>query len=293
MDVLGQRELMNRISYPIEENPKSRLGKLIGKGQCSEVYVWEDSKVCKLFYDFMSQSNLEREYSAGLAALSAGLPVAGAYGIVQIENRFGIIFDRLDGKDIETKFRLRPWKLKIYMKEFTELQNKMHAVSAPYGLFSQHEQLEEWISRSTPVSKQIRDTAVKELRGLPEGYQLCHGDFHFQNVLLSTNGLSIIDWQTGNAGHPLADVAATEIIQLVPINPAILFHVVLPLHRKRAALYRQSYKQMSWFNEEEYRIRFFIATVARIGNVLHNRLAVRLLLKTVDSLYNKILKPTA
>ena len=145
---------------------------------------------------------------------------------------------------------------------------------------------ENWINRSTALPKRLRDAAVKALGQLPEGRQLCHGDYHFGNVILNDNGPAVIDWQTGNAGNPLGDIAATEILNLVPIVPSMLFHIVLPLCKKRAALYRQYCQKLSWFNEEEYRIRLFVATAARIGNVLHNRNAVRHLVKIVETQYN-------
>lgn len=277
---------MNRTNIDIREVRKSKLGKKLGQGRCSEVFNWENSRVCKLFHDFISPLNFEFEFNACIAAMSGGIPVPVVYGAVQIENRLGIIFDRIEGRDMDIELRSRFWRLKNYMNIFVDLQNRIHEVVAPNNLISQHELLEEWINRSTPLPKRLRDAAVKALGRLPEGRQLCHGDYHFGNVILNDNGPAVIDWQTGNAGSPLGDIAATEILLLVPIVPSMLFHIVLPTGKKRAALYRQYCQKLSWFNEEEYRIRLFVAAVARIGNVLHNRNAVRHLVKIVETQYN-------
>jgi len=277
---------MNRTNIDIREVRKSKLGKLVGQGQCSQVFIWENSRVCKLFQDSIPPSNFEHEYNASIAAMSAGIPVPVVHGAVRIGNRLGIIFDRIEGRDMDIESISRLWKLKYYTKVFVELQNRIHKVSAPNNMVSQHELLEDWINRSIPLPKGLRDDAIKALGLLPEGHQLCHGDYHFGNVILSRNGPAVIDWQTGNAGNPLGDIAATEILLLVPLVPAMLFHILLPYTKKRAALYRQYCQKLPWFNEEEYRIRLFVTAAARIGNVLHNRNAVRQYLKIVESQYN-------
>jgi len=277
---------MNRMNIDIREVRKSKLGKLVGQGQCSQVFIWENSRVCKLFHGSIPPSNFEHEYNVSIAAMSAGIPVPVVHGAVRIGNRLGIIFDRIEGRDMDIESISRLWKLRYYTKIFVELQNRIHKVLAPNNMISQHELLEDWINRSTPLPKRLRNDAIKALGQLPEGHQLCHGDYHFGNVILSRNGPTIIDWQTGNAGNPLGDIARTEILLLVPIVPSMLFHIFLPYTKRRAALYRQYCQKLPWFNEEEYRIRLFVTAAARIGNVLHNRNAVRHLVRIVESQYN-------
>ncbi len=278
--------MMNNKNINITEFPKSELGKRVGQGQCSQVFIWGNSRVCKLFYDYIPPSDFEQEYNVSIAAMSAGVPVPVVHEAVRIKNRLGIIFDRVEGKDMDNESLSHIWKLKYFMKVFIELQNRFHKVLAPNNLISQNELLEEWISHSIPLPKRLRYAAVKKLKQLPEGGQLCHGDYHPGNVILNDKGAAIIDWQTGNSGSPLGDMAATEILLLVPIVPLMLFHIALPFCRKRAALYRQYCQKLPCFNEEEYRIRLFVAAAARIGNVLQSRIAVQHLLKLVESLYN-------
>jgi len=193
---------MNKINIEIVQAPESKLGKQIGRGQCSQIFTWENSRVCKLFYEFMSPFNFENEYNVSVAAMSADIPVPAVHGAVQVGSRYGIIFDRIGGRnlDIETIFHF--WKLEDYMKIFSTLQNQIHSVPAPDNLRCQHDVLEEWIGRPTPLSRRQRDAAASALKGLPEGRQLCHGDYHLGNVIQSQNGPSVIDWQTGYAGNP-------------------------------------------------------------------------------------------
>lgn len=44
---------------------------------------------------------------------------------------------------------------------------------------------------------------------MPDGNQLCHGDFWGGNILMSPRGEVIIDWNRACYGNPLADLART------------------------------------------------------------------------------------
>ncbi|TMA37195.1 MAG: aminoglycoside phosphotransferase family protein, partial [Deltaproteobacteria bacterium] len=43
------------------------------------------------------------------------------------------------------------------------------------------------------------------LETLPDGDQLCHGDMHPGNIMLSRRGPMVIDWTNARRGHPAAD----------------------------------------------------------------------------------------
>ena len=58
------------------------------------------------------------------------------------------------------------------------------------------------------MQKQQTDQTIQ----LPDGDQLCHGDFHPANVLATPQGEVIIDWIDATRGNPLADLARSSII---------------------------------------------------------------------------------
>ena len=47
---------------------------------------------------------------------------------------------------------------------------------------------------------------------MPAGDQLCHGDFHPGNIMVTDRGPVIIDWMTASRGTGCGDVARTAII---------------------------------------------------------------------------------
>ncbi len=47
---------------------------------------------------------------------------------------------------------------------------------------------------------------------MPDGNQLCHGDFHPGNIIVTHRGPVIIDWMTASKGVACGDVARASII---------------------------------------------------------------------------------
>jgi aminoglycoside phosphotransferase (APT) family kinase protein len=58
------------------------------------------------------------------------------------------------------------------------------------------------------------------LSSLPDGQNVCHGDFHPGNVLLTDQGPVVIDWMTACSGSPWADVARSSLILQVGAKAA-------------------------------------------------------------------------
>ncbi len=70
-----------------------------------------------------------------------------------------------------------------------------------------HEQI-----MAAPLLTEVEKHKIAHLlNDLPDGHQLCHGDFHPDNLLIGKN-IWIIDWMTGTAGDPACDVARTVIL---------------------------------------------------------------------------------
>jgi aminoglycoside phosphotransferase (APT) family kinase protein len=97
------------------------------------------------------------------------------------------------------------------LRVFTDLHLAIHTQSVT-GLPSQREQLTRLITEATAAPGAIRARALEWLDQLPDGNALCHGDYHPDNVLMTRRGPVIIDWGSASSGHPLADVARTELL---------------------------------------------------------------------------------
>ncbi len=212
---------------------------LIGKGRLAEVYAWGDTQVLKLFAVGRDTAAVEAEARVSQIVHDAGVAAPGTHGVVEIDGRLGIIFDRIFGMPMLVLLSAKPWKLIAYGRMLAELQASVHQCSVEH-LPSQHEQLELLIARAELPDTQ-RELALRRLHALPEGTSICHGDFHPDNVLIDGANATIIDWTTACVGNPLADFARTLLILQLgapPVGASLWSRVMISMGR---VLFQKAY----------------------------------------------------
>ena len=186
-------------------------GLRIARGRTAEVFLWENSQILKLFLEGFPARLAEYEARVTGAAHDAGLPVPAVEGVVEIDGRTGIVFERVDGTTIDGPQLAVPWTLVRYARMCAELHAAVHSCELP-GAISQRERLEEVIRQAPGLPTDTREAVLNALQQLPDGNVLCHNDFHPGNVMMSSRGPIIIDWMTATRGNPLADVARTSLV---------------------------------------------------------------------------------
>jgi uncharacterized protein (TIGR02172 family) len=217
------------------------LQTLIGRGLTSEVYAWGDGLVVKLYPSWRAVSDIERECAVARAVHAAGMPVPAVHGMVEVEGRRGVVFERVEGTSMLKHVEKRPWTLFRAARQLAELHAQLHRCPAPPELPSQRRQLESWIDAATDCSESERQAARLCLRQLPDGNALCHGDFHPENILLTARGPMIIDWSSGTRGHPLADVGFTSLLFRKANLPADTLGAVRLLFKVSRRLLHRAY----------------------------------------------------
>jgi aminoglycoside phosphotransferase (APT) family kinase protein len=107
------------------------------------------------------------------------------------------------------------------------------------GLPSYKDRLRYDIGEASLLPDELRQKVLALLDQLPDGQNLCHGDFHPANVFLTKNGPVAIDWMTACYGSPSADVARTSLI--LSIGAKAAGRQVNPLIRAAIQLYHRTY----------------------------------------------------
>ena len=192
-------------------------GSRIAEGRTAEVFAWGDSQILKLFRSWCPASLAEQEANAAQAVQRTGLSVPSVAGLIEVDGRPGIVFERITGSSMFREFPSRPWKLIHYARLLAELHTSMHTHQVS-GLPSLRQRLERRI-RSVTLSTRIKDATLSALDRLPDGHALCHGDFHPGNILMTSRGPVIVDWLDAAQGNPLADVARTSLLARVAELP--------------------------------------------------------------------------
>ena len=199
-------------------------GPFIAGSFTAEVFAWDENQVLKLFRNteharwVLGSSPAEEESRNTRAARETGLDVPKVNGMVEVDGRQGIVFERIEGPSIRDRIRARPWTLLNLARRLADVHSAVHT-HVVSGLPSQRLLLERRIQAAAlPVG--AKEVALSALGELPDDNVLCHGDFQPKNVLMSSHGPVLIDWMRATQGNPLADVAHTLVsLLLSPARP--------------------------------------------------------------------------
>ncbi len=159
-------------------------GALVGSGRSADVYEYGPGEVLRRYRD---PRDTEREVAGMELARRHGFPVAEARALSETE----IVMQRLQGPTMLDELGRRPWLLARQAALLASLHRRLHAIEAP-----------EWLP--APAG---------------EGTQLLHLDLHPDNVILTPEGASVIDWPNVARGPGAGDVAYTWIILSTAAEP--------------------------------------------------------------------------
>jgi len=221
----------------------AELGSPIASGRTADIFAWGDGQILKLYRRWVPDHDADHEAAMTTAVRRLGLPVPHCFGPVAVEDRRGIIFERVVGTPLLDTLLTAPQRAEAVARTLGTLQAQMHALHAA-GLPSLHQRLHDRIEQAEPLAPRWQAAARQRLRGLPAGNSVCHGDFHPANVIATSAGPVIIDWVDVAAGNPLADVARTVMLMRYAAPPAdaTAWHVSDALRSALVAAYLAAYR---------------------------------------------------
>ncbi len=190
-------------------------GKQIGIGRTAEIFQWGEDKVVKLYMDWCSKTWIGHEEEMTRSCYEAGLPAPQTFGLTDIDDRKGLIMERVDGitmmQDIDAKFVSDAGIFIQHAPVMAEIHASLHSKTLP-GLPLQYDMIRGGIERAKDLPEYLRKGVLERLEELPQGDVVCHYDLHPGNIMLSSRGPIIIDWLTASSGNPHADIARTLLL---------------------------------------------------------------------------------
>ena len=211
----------------------ARSGKPIALGRTAEIFAWDDEHILKLHREWCPRDWVEYELKIGRIVQDAGLPVPRLGELVEVDGRRGIVYERVDGVSMARMFQAKPWLLLHFTRLLAELQAAIHACPVPADLPSQREGFARAIRNAPNLPSDLGDAALRALAVMPDGNQLCHGDFHADNVMMTARGPIVIDWMTARRGNPIADIARTLVLATTAVPPDPLLRLVFGVARSQ------------------------------------------------------------
>lgn len=244
------------------------LGPKIAEGRTAEVFAWGDDRVLKLYRAEFERRQPERELRLGQRLQELDLPAPAAYSVEEVDGRYGVVFERVDGETMLQVLAYRLWRLRSYGRQLAELQWEIHQQPGE-GLPDLHERLGNYLASTDNLSESQRERGLAIFERLPRGDRLCHADFHPDNVLMAKSGPVIIDWESARCGNPLADFSQTrmelELAALPPHLPLWQKGLARTLRSSFARLFARRYLQLAQPDRHEVEGWTTLTAVARLG----------------------------
>ena len=216
-------------------NRDEERGPLIAEGRTAQVYAWGQDRVVKVLRPGFPDRLGEAEADAAQLADAAGIGAPPFHGLVRVDGRVGLVYERRDGVSMNERLAAGPWAFGSHAQMLGGLHAAMHATAAE-SLPRFRDAIDAAIRGAEPsAGVPTCDAALARLDALPDGTALCHGDFHPGNVVLGAGPPTIIDWLTATSGPPAADVARTLLLLRDSALPAGL----PPIRRLQIGLLRR------------------------------------------------------
>ena len=165
---------------PSHGTPRT-LTKLASGGN-SEIYAWHEDRVLKLFRPGFSTKVAGVEFHHARLAHDLGIPTPRAEGMVEIEGRAGIVYERCHGPTIYQMLVTAAAPAERLAQVFFEFQQAIHRCQDS-RLPELRQRMASKIPHARGVSNAVKQQAIALLRKLPAGQSICHGDFHPFNIL--------------------------------------------------------------------------------------------------------------
>lgn len=184
---------------------------MIGQGNTAEIYRIDDNKILKLFRSGLHKGIIEREYQNSISIQKILDCVPKVYEMVEVNGRYGIIYQEIKGKDMLKIMFTSLWK---FTKSAKKLAHYHLYIQKPVkdNLCTVKAKLEDDINNVNVLSSENKEIVKNYLKLLPEGHVLCHFDFHPGNIMIADDKTYFLDWMTACKGDACADVARTCIM---------------------------------------------------------------------------------
>jgi len=135
------------------------------------------------------------------------------------------------------------------------------------GLPRQKEML-EWRIRAAPyLSDAEKERIVQYLQTLPDGSQLCHGDYHPDNVMCGERFL-VIDWMNAVSGNAAGDVARSVLLlrfgTLPDDMPALIRSFFSFARSRMLSRYESEYRKETGMRREQIESWMLPCAAARL-----------------------------
>jgi aminoglycoside phosphotransferase (APT) family kinase protein len=189
------------------------LGEKIGEGASADVHAWAPGQVVKLFRSASSRRLGWHEAHMTDAVFAAGAPAPQVFGVVILEGRLGIVLQHFDGPTLLQLTRTGAVTRGQAGAILAALCRAVHKTPPPPGVLALRGWTDAWLrSAGGQLPAPIAPGILALVERLQPGDELCHGDLHPGNVIMTAEGPRLVDW-SGPVRAPAAyDLGVSHIV---------------------------------------------------------------------------------
>lgn len=165
-------------------------------------------------------------------AAEVGLDVPKFHSVVEHDGRWTIVSDYIKGHSLAELYAKEPSRKFDFLEQFVDLQVHVHTKTY-CGLPSSKGLIRARVE-SSMLATSVKLALLRNLESMPDGDQLCHGDFTFSNIIKTDTGRPfILDWSKACLGVGDNDAAVTYLLLLRKFGDDVA-HRYLDLYCKKA-----------------------------------------------------------
>lgn len=186
--------------------------KLIAQGGQADIYELDKDKVIRVLRNKEDDENLKTEMSIMKSLKEKGKAVPNVYEYLKIEGRPSIIMERLYGDSMLAEIKKKPFNLLKQAENLAKLHIEVAGSAEDLGMVSINDRAAYLIPKAEMLDSELKKFVLDILTELPRGNDICHGDFHPGNIIISNRQYYVIDWFGATSGDKLSDIAHTYLL---------------------------------------------------------------------------------
>lgn len=186
------------------------LGTLIATSEAVEVYQCGNMAI-KLFKEGQPKTAALYEALTHSRVEATGLRVPVIHEVSVIGSRWAIHMDLIQGETLADRMKKDPENQDQYLEQMLDLQLEIHSKTAP-KLSKLKDKLTRQINELDALDEVKKYELLTRLNSMPKHTKLCHGNFSPENIMISDNGVYIVDWVAARQGNASADIARTYLL---------------------------------------------------------------------------------
>lgn len=171
----------------------------------------QDGVAYKIFDKSFDHTQIFYEAMLQVMASEAGIRVPEILGVEQVDDRFAVLSEYIEGKTVLELMDENPAKKDYYLDLLADTQLSIHSHTVSDIKKLKHK-IEREIKKAPYLDEIKKYELETRLASMPEHNKLCHGNFGPENVIIDEmDKIIVLDWVAAARGNATADVAKTYL----------------------------------------------------------------------------------